>query len=369
MKTGIAAIVFASIAVFACKGAIDAGELAELALKDAIGDAKSSLAASAKIPASEPVAVLPFSDGGAGIQDLMKNALVSAGKTCVEGKDDPAWDEILKEIAWDERKEDILDPVTLDKFGRIKSARYLMYGSLRRLASSERYVLVELELHVSCISTKEHVWGGTFVRRHFAPGAEPDGALEIPAEVRLALVDGIKAKVAESLAKSTKLGSVKKVSILPVAGDIDQYAFGLFRDVLTESSMTPVNLDVTTRAEARFALREGPGKADAIAYGVLRDLSSKVVETLPTGEETRSATMELQLWIENGLTREIVWSDTVQFVKKFGAGTDDGSWWDKLCHLFPFIKDHPTAIVWLPLAVILGLIVLFKLCGAMTRVR
>ena len=73
-----------------------------------------------------------------------------------------------------------------------------MYGSIRRVTSGERSLLVELELHVSCISTKEHVWGGTFVRRHFAPGAEPDGALDIPAEVRLALVDGIRGKVAAS---------------------------------------------------------------------------------------------------------------------------------------------------------------------------
>ena len=367
MKKCIVAIVAAFAAVAASRAAIDANELAELALKDAVADATSSLAAAAKIPAKEPVAVLPFADGGAGVVGLLKNALVSAGKTCVEGKEDPAWNEILKEIAWDERREDILDPATLDKFGKLKSARYLMYGCVRRVASSERYVLVELELHVSSISTKEHVWGGTFVRRHFAPGAEPDGAIDIPAEVRLALVDGVKAKVAASLAKSAKLGSVGKVAILPIAGDLDQYAEGLFRDVLSKSSVTPVNLDVRTRAEARFAMREGGGKGDAIAYGALRDLSAKVVETKPTGEKTCAATMELQLWIEKAATREIVWSDTVQFVKEFEAGAR--GWWDRLCAAVPFFAAHPSAIVWLPLAVLLGLIVLIMFFRATTRVR
>ena len=362
------ASILAVIAAGTLRAGIDASELVSLALKDAVADAQSSIAAAPGIPSGKAIAILPLSGDGSGpVEGLLKTALTNAGKTCVEGKEDPMWGEILMEIEWDERKEDILDPATLDKLGKLKSAQYLLYGSVRRLAASERYVLIELELHVSCIATKQHVWGGSFVRRHYAPGADPRGALDIPVDVRAALIDGIRAKMSESLAKSSRLDAVKRVVILPLAGDNDQYTKGLFRDVLSTSSVKPVELDVTTRAEARFALREGPGKADAIAYGALRDLSVKVVETKPTGEKTCAATMELQLWIENGLTREIVWSDTVQLVKEFEAGTR--GWWDKLCHLFPLLKDHPSAIVWLPLAVILGLIVLFKLFGAMTRVR
>ena len=369
MKMKLLTLALAVASVSIAYSGIDAGELANLALKDTVNEAQASIAAS-KVPADRAIAILPLGGDGSGpVEGLLKTALTNAGKTCVEGKEDPMWDEILKEIEWDERKEDILDPATLDKLGKLKSAQYLLYGSVRRLASSERYVLIELELHVSCIATKQHVWGGSFVRRHYAPDADPKGALDIPVDVRVALIDGIRAKVSESLAKSSRLDAVKRVVILPLAGDNDQYTKGLFRDVLSKSSVTPIELDVTTRAEARFALREGPGKADAIAYGVLRELSAKVLETMPTGEEVRLATIELQLCIENALTREIVWSDTVQFEKKFGAGTDEGSWWDKLCHLFPFLKDHPAAIVWLPLAVLLGLIVLFKLFGAMTRVR
>ena len=337
------------------------------AVKSAIGEAGASISAS-KIPSNAAVAILPISgDGDGWLAGQLKIALTDAGKTCVEGKEDPMWDFILKEITWDVRKEDILDAATLDKFGRIKSAQYLMYGCVRRLAVSERHELIEIELHASCIATKQHVWGGSFVGRYNAPGADPKGVVDIPSDVRVALIDGIRAKMSESLAKSPKLGAVKRVAILPVVGDVDQYAEGLFRDVLSMSSVTPVNLDVSTRAEARFALREGSGKADAIAYGVLRDLSVKVVETKATGEKTCAATMELQLWIENGLTREIVWSDTVQLVKEFETGAR--GWWNKLCAFVPWFADHPTAIVWLPLAVLIGLIVLIMLLRAMTRVR
>ena len=367
MKMKLLTLALAVASVSIAYSGIDAGELANLALKDTVNEAQASIAAS-KVPADRAIAILPLGGDGSGpVEGLLKTALTNAGKTCVEGKEDPMWDEILKEIEWDERKEDILDPATLDKLGKLKSAQYLLYGSVRRLASSERYVLIELELHVSCIATKQHVWGGSFVRRHYAPDADPRGALDIPSDVRVALIDGIRAKMSESIAKSSRLGAVKRVAILPLAGDNDQYTKGLFRDVLSSSSVTPVNLDVTTRAEARFALREGPGKADAIAYGSLRDIEAKLTKKTFWGEKTYSALMELQLWIEKGGTREILWSDTLQFSKEFTTGPH--GWWDKLCHLFPFLKDHPAAIVWLPLAVILGLIVLFKLFGAMTRVR
>ena len=368
MKRIIASMAIVAASVVA--SATDSAMLVDgfrLAVKDAVGEAGASLKAS-KIPSNAAVAILPISgDGDGWLAGQLKIALTDAGKTCVEGKEDPMWDAILKEITWDARKEDILDAATLDKFGRLKSAQYLLYGFVRRLAASERCVLVELELHASCIATKQHVWGGTFVRRHHVPGSDPNGGIDIPSNVRTALIDGIRAKVSESLAKSAKIGAVKRVAILPIAGDVDQYSEGLFRDVLSSSSVTPVNLDVTTRAEARLALREGPGKADAIAYGALRDLEAKLVETKVDGEKIYSALMELQLWIEKGATRDILWSDTVQFSKEFTTGPR--GLWDKICHFVPFFAEHPSSVVWLPLAIVLGLIVLWLFLRSCTRVR
>ncbi len=351
MKKLIIAMALALSAGSVC--AIEAGELAVLAIKDALAEARVSLAGAPKVPADKAIAVLPVSgDADGNVVGMLKNILVDAGKKCVEGKEDPMWNAILKEIEWDERKEDILDPATLDKFGKLKSAQYLMYGSIRRLAASERYVLVELELHISCVATKEHVWGGTFVRRHHAPGNDPEGRTEIPDEVRAALNDGIRAEMAKSLEASKKLVGVKKVAMLPIAGDIDQYAAGLFRDVLSaSSSVTPVNLDVTTRAEARFALREGPGRADAIAYGALRDIGAVIVYENWYGKKTCRARMELQLWIENGSTREILWSDTIRYTKEFE------------------VFNGFSAIVWALMGIGAVLIALFIVSRFCTRVR
>ena len=351
----------------ALRAQTEASEIVALALDDAVSAVRSSLAGSASVPDGKPVAILPIAGDDGSVIGLLKNALTSAGKTCVEGKEDPMWDEVLKEIAWDERKEDILDASTVDKLGALKSAQYLMYGSLRRLAASRRYALVELELHITCIATKQHVWGGTFARRHYAPGDDPSGAVDIPPKERIALVDGVRAKIEASLKKSEKLGAVKKVAILPMSGDLDRYAEGLLRDVLSASSMTPVNLDVNSRAEARLALREGAVGADALMYGVLRDVSASVVETKPTGEKTYSAVMEIQACIEKGATREILWSDTVQFATEFTDGPR--GWWDALCRMMPVLSDHPSLVVWIPLGVVIGVLLLLKFIRAATRVR
>ena len=366
LRTPSMAIVAASVVA----SATDSATLVDgfrLAVKDAVGEAGASLRAS-KRPSNAAVAILPISgDEDGWLAGQLKIALTDAGKTCVEGKEDPMWDAILKEITWDARKEDILDAATLDKFGKLKSAQYLLYGFVRRLSASERHVLVELELHASCIATKQHVWGGTFARRHQVPGSDPNGGIDIPSAVRTALIDGIRAKVSKSLANSSKIGAVKRVAILPIAGDVDQYSEGLFRDVLSSSSVTPVNLDVTTRAEARFALREGPGSADAIAYGALRDMGASLVETKVDGTKIYAARMELQLWIEKGVTREILWSDTVRFSKEFAVGPR--GWWDILCNYVPVLRSYPSLIVWIPLGIVVALVALVMFLKAVTRVR
>ena len=77
--------------------------------------------------------------------------------------------------------------------------------------------------------------------------------------------------------------------------------------------------------------------------------------------------MELQLWIEKGTTREILWSDTVRYSKEFTLGPR--GWWDVLCHYMPALRDNPSLIVWIPLGILLGLILLGMFFKAHTRVR
>ena len=99
MKKILAAFAVIAALAGAVRADIDAGELTSIALKDAVNDAKASLAAAKQIPSDKAVAILPFAGDKSGkIVGLLKNALTDAGKTCVEGKEDAMWNEILKEI-------------------------------------------------------------------------------------------------------------------------------------------------------------------------------------------------------------------------------------------------------------------------------
>lgn len=361
----LASAFFAACAV---RADISVEELVERAVLDVTRDAQATLAA-APIPVGKAVAVLPMSgDTTKGsVRALVKSALSAAGKTCVEGKEDALVDEIVREIAWDERKEDILDASTIDRFGRLKSAQYLVYGGLRRVAADRRYVLVELELHATEIATKRHVWGDVFSRRLYAPVPDPDGLIDVPTEVRAMMREKFRNALAASLKKNPRLEAVKRVACLPITADIDQYVAGLVRDVLSASAVTPVNLDVVTRAEARFALKESPGKGEAILYGALRDVSATLKKKDILKRMTYDGQMEIQLWIERGATREILWSDTVSAHEDFVRGPN--GWWDLLCAYFPSLEARPWLLVLVPLGVLIGLIVLFRVLGSLTRVR
>jgi len=368
MKKSVLVSVGAVLAAFVVRAEISAEELIDRAAQDAVKDAQAALVA-APVSSGKTVAVLPLAGDTKDnkVRNLVKTALTNAGKVCVEGKEDQLVDEIVKEIAWDERKEDILDAATVDKFGRLKSAQYLVYGGLRRVIGGSRYVLVELELHITEIATKRHIWGNVFARRLYAPTSDPKGRIDVPADVREMMRSVFRDKLGESLRKSTRLSGLRNVVCLPIVTDLDQYVGGLVRDVLTSSSVTPVNLDVGTRAEARFALKESPGKGDGILYGALRDASAELKSVDFLQHKTYDGRMEIQLWIEKGATREILWSDTLAANKEFSVGPN--GWWDVACAWFPSLQGNQGTLIASVLGFIAMLIVIAVIMGKMTRAR
>ena len=130
-------------------------------------DIQSALARSG-LPKDATIALLPIKrDSEDYALGVLKNAATGAGFTCVEGKEDPFVQEVFKEIEWDERKDDILDPATLAKFGKLKAAKLLMYGVVREATGGNGRGYVEIEAHISSIETKQHLWGQVFARRFY----------------------------------------------------------------------------------------------------------------------------------------------------------------------------------------------------------
>ena len=264
------------------------------------------------------IAVLPFIQDKTGIlAGRVKSMLSSAGLLCVEGKEDPMWDEIIKEMAWDERKDDILDPATLLKFGRLKSAKVLVYGMVTALDNTKERIYVEIDLHATEIETRRHIWGGTFAKRIYK---SPDvrGLVDIPVELRGALrkvFENAKATLGEGTA-AAKLGKTRTIAILPLAGDIDSYATGMATSMLTETSFTPKNYRIASVQQLRGLAREGHFDADAFLYGAVRDLSERVNEVILDSEKSQKITRstlnaEIQLFIEDAKGGDVLWSRTL----------------------------------------------------------
>lgn len=99
------------------------------------------------------------SDGYFG--DLLLNAAVNAGKTCVIANDpaDSRFARILKEIKWDERQTTLqsVDPATVDRLGRLKSTQVFLEATLFVEKGAKRPT-AEVFLRAYAIQTKQYVW-------------------------------------------------------------------------------------------------------------------------------------------------------------------------------------------------------------------
>jgi hypothetical protein len=258
-----------------------------------------------------PLSLLPIGGDREGyIEGLLKMAVTNAGLTYVEGKTDPFWDEVMKEVEWDERKADMLDQATLVKFGKLSATKLLMYGVVRDASSTPQRAYVELELHVSSLETKQHVWGKLFPKRYLL-GKEPE-AITLDPQIRDALRRLVAEDGVKSLNDSPKLRSIKSVVIVPLAQDSGGYVTGLVRDMLSKTTLVPKGLDVSTVADAMAAARDKPGEIDAILRGAIRDVSRKPApEKNKFGQNAFTVTAEVQLQLQAAASNDVLWSDTL----------------------------------------------------------
>lgn len=277
------------------------------ALQAAVEEAGESLSQSVT-DRGNTISVLPIAgDQDRYVEGLLKNVVTASGLTYVEGREDPFWDAVMAEVEWDERKEDMLDPTTIDKFGKLKSTQWLLYGNVREARDTGRMIYVELELHLSSIETKEHIWGDLVAQRYYREEGVT-GIINLDTELRNTLRKMLSEATA-SLQASARLQSIGRVAIAPVAGDIDGYIRSLSEDMLSGTSLTPVRLTANTLGEIRQNLRDNPVGADAILTGAVRDLSRTLDATQPL-KEIYEINAEVQLRIESIADGSVLWSDT-----------------------------------------------------------
>ncbi len=331
------------------------------AIQQAVGEAQAAMAG-APIPKAAPIAVLPVPGDTASryVENLLKNAGSAVGLNVVEGKTDPLWEEILTEIEWSERKADILDPATLAKFGRLQGAKLLLYAFLREASVTRERVFVELEVHASSIETKQHIWGGTFAKRiYLVP--ELTGLVNLDATLRAALRQ-VSDQGAESLSASKKIKSVRKVLLVPLAGDADGYVTGLVKDMFRASPAALVDMDVQTLGQARLILRDQPQVADGVLRGAVRDLYRRIQRASDLTGTNYEARVAVQIEIQT--LDGIVWSDTLEArAEHFIAAPHT-----VIEKVWLWLKGHPIYVLY-ALAVLIALIVLRMLLAATRRPR
>jgi len=294
------------------------------AFASAMADVSESVRGSA-IPASASVSVLPLSgDKGDVVSGLVKIAVTDAGKTYVEGKSDPMWDEVVKEMAFDERNVGLLDAATLVKIGSLKATDVLVYGVVRASDVTENRVFVELELHATDVKTKTHLWGGLFAKRWYVPGADvPKGISELPLAVREQLKFDATSNLVASLKAQPKLSGIRSVVLIPLVGDEDRYCTYILRDAIVQTDLVPKELDLASLGGARAVFRDIPVVAgDAVVYGAVRQLGwLEERVTFPfTGWRLFSKVVvptDFQAAIERNDTHDILWSDTIQSYVEF----------------------------------------------------
>jgi len=263
----------------------------------------------AGLPKGQTLSLLPLAgDQEQYVAGVLKNAVTAAGLLYVEGKDDPFWEQVLAEVAWGERKADMLDATTLTRFGRLKAARLLMYGAVREVSFDGRKGFVEIELHVSSIETKQHLWGQVFARRLYLT-QDMQGVVDLDDAARHVLRQAMM-QARESLARAPRLAAVRSLVMPPLSGDLDGYAATLLAGELTKiESLTLRDVGVQTLAEARQLLRDSPASADAILHGAIRDLHRETVSHDSGGDVLRYRA-EVQLRLLAAATGDILWAET-----------------------------------------------------------
>ena len=333
------------------------------ALRLTTADIQAALAKSG-LPKDATIAILPVKhDADDYALGILKNAATGAGLQCVEGKEDPFVQEVFKEIEWDERKDDILDGATLAKFGKLKTAKLLMYGVVRDSSGSGGRGYAEVEIHVSSIETKQHLWGQVFANRFYS-ATDMQGLTVLDPNMRQVIRESFE-RAATALKSNAKLKDTRTIAIVPLAGDMDRFFTGQVESMVSKTQFLPKQLDTATLGETRALLRDNPQAADAVLYGAIRDCYRKPLHVHPDQVEY-DINAAVQLTIQDSKTGNILWSDLIE-----ARGTDSTpklNWWEMTLRYGPGVLAGKWYVL-VPLLGFAGLIVLLVFFRLMRRAR
>jgi hypothetical protein len=75
------------------------------------------------------VAVIPLAGDTSGyVTERVRDLVAQSPYSLFTARQDPVWDELLSEIEWGVRREDVMNPETVQRFGKIEGVDAIMYG-------------------------------------------------------------------------------------------------------------------------------------------------------------------------------------------------------------------------------------------------
>ena len=161
---------------------------ARQAIYGALDKAAEPLTINKKKFGNQPVAIYLRDKKYSILSGYLKNILIKAGINCVEGKDDPMWQTVIKEIEAHKRMDDILDPATIVKFGKLQATRILLQCNVRVFdfdSKNDRYY-AEVELIATEIKTAKNIWSGVYTNRYYL-GKGVEGIVALDDDLRAIL--------------------------------------------------------------------------------------------------------------------------------------------------------------------------------------
>jgi len=154
--------VMAILLLFVAAGSamVDVGRAMDTAVEQACQKVAEQLNATS-FGEIKAIAVLPFwgEDKDGYIGDTIKSYLSNSPyKVMVRSTQE--WDQLLGEIKWNTLREDIMNPQTIQNFGKIEGCDAIVYGTIRQREANPWtfHAITRLTLHMADVETGQIVW-------------------------------------------------------------------------------------------------------------------------------------------------------------------------------------------------------------------
>jgi len=337
-------------------------------LDEALEDVRKDLA-DAAIDKGKTIAVVPpllKGDQSGFLAGRLKPMMKNAGLNVIEHTDSEFVEQIVKEHPARERwnKMGVLDKSALVLIGEtLKTAEYLVYGSIRQPHENERRIYVEMELHIASIKTAEYIWGGVFAKSMAKPAHRLPPPEEVPYdELHEAIRETLAASfadVADALEQTDALRD-KKIALTPFGNDADRYVLGFVKQAITEAGLTWTDLGAHSMGEAYAMIYDKPQQANAVVTGAWRGKTMKPLRDEFTNKVWEVFT-EVQIDIQDAGGNGI-FSKMVMGKDEYRRVTTP----EEVAKIF--LRKHPKAPL-VAIGIVVGLILLGMFFKATRRVR